>query len=163
MFGADLLDDLQRAHALAVLHEADRARQGQRPGERVAEALQPFLEDRIVGGEDATRALEDPLPRARGEGEGGEVVGRARGSDGRVVVARPRLGGELRRGDEPADPQAREPVRLGQTVDANQLVIASPEGRRRLAVALGAGVHLVGEQPRPHLLGALENQAAHLL
>src|SRR5439155_3177417 len=86
MFGADLLDDLQRAHALAVLHEADRARQGRRPGERVAEALQPFLEDRIVGGEDATRALEDHLPRDRGDGEGGEVVGRVSVFAGSIYV-----------------------------------------------------------------------------
>src|SRR5439155_26345771 len=143
--------------------EAYGRRRRRLPGERVTETLEPRLEYGVVGGEDAPRALEDPLPRAGREREGGEVFGRPRRADGRVVVPGPRLRRELRRRNQPADAQAGEAVRLRQPVHADQLVVAPPERRRGFPVALGARIHLVGQQPRPDFLGALENQAAHLV
>src|SRR3989454_3754823 len=107
VFGAHLLHELQRAHRLAVLHEADRARLRRLPAEGVAEALEPPLEHRVVGLENAPRALEQLVPHARVERDGGEVVRRAGGADGGVVVPRPRLARKGGRGDDPADPQAR--------------------------------------------------------
>src|SRR3989449_1290981 len=47
VFGAHLLHELERAHRLAVLNEADRPRLRRLPAEGVAEALQPLLEHRI--------------------------------------------------------------------------------------------------------------------
>src|SRR3989454_6695722 len=57
VFGAHLLHELQRVHRLAVLHQTDRPRLRRLPAEGVAEALQPPLEHRVVGLEDAPRAL----------------------------------------------------------------------------------------------------------
>src|SRR5207244_10414913 len=79
VFGPHLLHELQRAHRLAVLHEADRPRLRRLPAEGVAEALEPLLEHRIVGLEDAPRALEQLLPHPGLDRHGGEVVRRAGG------------------------------------------------------------------------------------
>src|SRR3989475_8305079 len=88
VLGADPLHDVQRTDSLAVLHEADGAGLGRVPAERVAEALEPLLEDRIVGIEDAAGApgvLFPPPPRPRGAGpvvSGGRP---ARGGGGGAV------------------------------------------------------------------------------
>src|SRR2546428_771158 len=62
VLGADPLHDVQRTDSLAVLHEADGAGLGRVPAERVAEALEPLLEDRIIGIEDAAGGLHELLP-----------------------------------------------------------------------------------------------------
>src|SRR5256712_6010700 len=92
VFGPHLLHELQRAHRLAVLHEADRPRLRRLPAEGVAEALEPLLEHRIVGLEDAPRALEQLLSHPGLERHGGGVVRCAGRADRRVGVPRPRLG-----------------------------------------------------------------------
>src|SRR2546428_1083653 len=91
VFGAHLLHELQRAHRLAVFHETDRPRLRRLPAEGVAEALEPPLEHRAVRLEDAPRALEQLVPHARVDHDGGEVVRRAGGADRGVVVPGPRL------------------------------------------------------------------------
>src|SRR2546427_9714979 len=65
---ADPLHDVQRTDSLAVLHESDGAGLGRVPAERVAEALEPLLEDRIIGIEDAAGGADGlfpPPPRPR--------------------------------------------------------------------------------------------------
>src|SRR3989454_567927 len=161
VLGAHLLHELQRAHRLAVLHEADRPRLRRLPAEGVAEALEPLLEHRIVGLEDAPRALEQLVPHPGLERHGGEVVRRAGGADRGVVVPRPRLGREGWRGDDPADAQARQAVGLGETVHRDHPLVATPEGGRRLAIELRALVHLVGEEPGAHLGRAFERSEEH--
>src|SRR5256885_13878976 len=69
VFGAHSLDQLERAHRLAVLHETDGS--GQRRGAAAAgsRAAQPLLADGEGGGEDGGGARAQglcPPPRARG-------------------------------------------------------------------------------------------------
>src|SRR3989475_2275989 len=92
VFGAHLLHELQRVHRLAVLHQTDRPRLRRRPAAGVAEVLQPPLEHRVVGLEDAPRALEQLLPHPGLERYGGEMIRRAGRADWGVVVPRPRPG-----------------------------------------------------------------------
>src|SRR5256884_8531015 len=107
---------LEGAWALGVLLEAVRSRLRRVPAERVAEALQPPLDHRIVGPEDPARALEDFFAHPRLERHGGEVIARARRPDGGVIVPGPRLGGEAGRPHHPPDAQARGPGRLRAAV-----------------------------------------------
>src|SRR3989441_2375785 len=81
VFGAHLLHELQRVYRLAVLHETDRPRLWRLPGEGVAEALEPPLEHRVVGLEDAPRALEQLVPHPGLERHGGEMIRRAGRAD----------------------------------------------------------------------------------
>src|SRR3989475_7651352 len=94
VFGAHLLHELERVHRLAVLHQTDRPRLRRLPAEGVAEVLQPPLEHRVVGLEDAPRALEQLLPHPGLERYGGEMIRRAGRADWGVVVPRPRPGRE---------------------------------------------------------------------
>src|SRR6266540_5466146 len=86
VLGAHLLHQLERADPLAILHETDRPGLRRIPREGVAEALQPLLEHGVVGLEDPPGALEQLLAHAGLERDGREVVARAGGADGRVVV-----------------------------------------------------------------------------
>src|SRR6266566_4623454 len=74
-----------------IADPADRARVGRMPGERVAEALEPGFHHRIIRVQDAARAFDELFAHERIERDGGEVVGRPRGTDRRVVVPRPRF------------------------------------------------------------------------
>src|SRR5690242_9524987 len=116
VLGAQLLDQIERADRLAVLHEADRSRLGRLPREGVAEALEPSLEHGIVRPQDATRALEHALTDVGPERHGREMIAGPRRPDRRIVVARPYLGREARRSHHPADSQTRQTVRLRQSV-----------------------------------------------
>src|SRR5256886_10083583 len=93
VLGPHLLHQVQRADPLAALHQADGSGLRGVPAERVTEPLQPLLDHRIVGPEDAARALEHFLAHPRLERHGGEVIARARRPDGGVVVPGPRLAG----------------------------------------------------------------------
>src|SRR6266850_6413223 len=105
---ADLLDDFRGGDCLAIARPADRPRLRGMPGEGVAEALEPRFHHGIVGVQDAARALEQFLAYARVERHGPQVIGGARGTDRRVVMARPDLLRDRRRRNDPADAQARK-------------------------------------------------------
>src|SRR2546427_12974500 len=143
VLGALSLDQLERAHRLAVLHETDGSGQRRVPAEAVSEALQPLLEHGIVRVEDAAGALEQLLAHPRLERRGGEVVAGAGRADGGVVVPRPRVRRERGWCHDPADPQAGQSVRLGQPVDHDDALVAAPERRRGGAVPLSALVDFV--------------------
>src|SRR2546428_7214627 len=65
VLGAHLLHELQRAHRLAVLHEADRARLRRLPAEGVPETLRPSSGHRRVGLWEPPRPLGRLSPRPR--------------------------------------------------------------------------------------------------
>src|SRR2546426_1247562 len=119
VFGAHLPHELQRVYRLAVLHETDRPRLWRLPGEGVAEALEPPLEHRVVGLEDAPRALEQLVPHPGLERHGGEMIRRAGRAGCGVVVPRPRLGRKSGWGDDPGDPQAPQGAGLGGAADSD--------------------------------------------
>src|SRR2546425_4454340 len=57
VLGAHPLDELERAHRLAVLHETDGTGQRRGPAESVSEALQPLLEHPVVRVEGAAAGV----------------------------------------------------------------------------------------------------------
>ena len=91
VLGAQFFDDLGRRDRAAIADPADRARVRRMPGERVAEALEPGFHHRIIRVQDAARAFDELFAHERIERDGGEVVGRPRRTDRRVVVPRPRF------------------------------------------------------------------------
>src|SRR5205823_2680662 len=58
VLGPHPLHQVEGADPLTVLHQADRSRLRRVPGERVTEALQPPLDQRVVGPEDSARARD---------------------------------------------------------------------------------------------------------
>src|SRR3954447_2196353 len=86
------------------------------------------------------------------------MIRRARGADRRIVMTRPGFLTERRLRYDPADPQPGKAVGLRQTVDDDHLVVArAPEALRRLSIAFGALVDLVGKDPGSDFRGAIEN------
>src|SRR5438552_10666373 len=158
-----LLYQVESADRLAVAHEPDGARLRGVPAERVAEALQPLLDHRVVGAQDPASTREHLLPHPRLEYHSGEMVAGARWPDRGVVVPRPRIPRESRGCHDPADPQARQPVRLRAAVHHDHALVAAPERRRRGPVALRALVDLVREQPRTDFRRATDDGLSHLL
>src|SRR5437660_7734204 len=130
VLGAHLFDELEARNRLAVLHQADGAGLGRMPGEGVPEALEPGLEHGVVRLEDAPRALEQLIAHSGLERDGGEMVARARGADGGVVVPRPRLRRERRRRGDPADPPPGQAGCLGEAVHCAAPIGGGPESRR---------------------------------
>src|SRR6266550_765704 len=158
---AQLLDDFGRGDRAAVARPADRAGVRRMPGERVAEPLEPRLHHGIVRVQDPARALDQLVAHVGIEGDGGEVIGRARRADRCVVVPRPRLLREAGLGDDPADAQTGEAVRFRQPVDDDHLVVArAPERFRRLAAQLRTLIDLIGQDPGADFRGAIENSLA---
>ncbi len=133
------------------------------PAERVPEPLEPAFEHRVVGLEDAARAREHLATHRGLECQGGQVIARARRPDGGVVVARPRVARKWGRRHDPADPQPGQAVRLRQAVHHDHALVAAPQRRRGHAVAFGALVHFVREQPGAHLGRAGHDDPAELL
>src|SRR5438309_5895651 len=88
---AQFLDDFRRRDCAAIAGPADRAGVRCMPGERVAKRLEPGFHHRIVRVQHAPRALDQLVAHVGIEGDGGEMVGRARRADRRVIVPRPRL------------------------------------------------------------------------
>src|SRR5438270_39690 len=162
VLGPHLLHQVEGADPLAILHQADRSGLRGVPAERVTEALEPLLDHRVVGPEDTARALEHFLAYPRLERHGGEVIARARRPDGGVVVPGPRFAGEPRWPHHPADPQARQAVRLREAVHDDHALVAAPERRGRGPLTLRTLVHLVREQPGTHLRRATHDGLSHL-
>src|SRR5213076_2891876 len=130
VLGAHPLHQIEGADPLAVLHQADRSGLRRVPAERVTEPLEPALDHRVVRPEDSARALEHAFAHPRLERHGGEVIARAGGPDGGVVVPGPRLAGEPRWTHHPADPQAWQAVRFREAVHDDHALVAAPERRR---------------------------------
>src|SRR2546427_7675051 len=105
VLGPHPLHQVEGADPLTVLHQADRARLRRVPAERVTEALQPPLDDRVVGPEDGARAREHFFAHPRLERHGGEVIARAPRPHGRIVVA----GAPPPGGNPPAPPPTPAP------------------------------------------------------
>src|SRR5437867_1367990 len=77
-----------------------------------------------------------------------EHLGHAGGRDRAVVLQlQHRLSG-LDRRDDPADAQTGQPVRLRESARDDDALAASGEARALAALALGAAIDLVGEDPR---------------
>src|SRR6266853_2595924 len=128
VLGAQLLDQVERTRRVLVPRPADRSRLRCLPAEPVPETIEPRLEDREIRRENPPRPLEQLLAHQGIEGDGREVVARARRANGGGVVARPRVGAELGRRDDPADAQAGQPVRLGEPVHHDDALVTSPKG-----------------------------------
>src|SRR5207237_10444089 len=127
-----------------------------------AEPPPPPPEHRVVRPEDSAWALEQAFAHPRLERHGGEVIARAGGPDGGVVVPGPRLAGEPRWTHHPADPQARQAVRFREAVHDDHALVAAPERRRRGPFTLRTLVHLVREEPRADLGRATHDGLSHL-
>src|SRR5207237_5137572 len=103
---AQLLDDLEGRNGAAIMRPANRARCRGVPGEGVAEGLEPRVHHRIGRVQDASRAVDDLLAHQRIEGDGGQMIRRARWTNCRIVVRGPRFLPDrpLRRDPTDADP-----------------------------------------------------------
>src|SRR2546426_3606655 len=73
VIGPHLLHQVEGADRLAVAHQTDRPRLWRVPAEGVAEPLQPLLDHRVVGAEDAAGAREHLLPHPWLERHGSQV------------------------------------------------------------------------------------------
>src|SRR5437667_4222052 len=62
VLGPHFLDQVEGADRLTVAHQTDRSRLWRVPAEGVAEPLQPLLDHRVVGAEDAAGAREHLFP-----------------------------------------------------------------------------------------------------
>ena len=108
----------------------------------------PAPDQRVVGDDDATGPREDPLAPFRRERDSREPIAQGAGRDGGVVVNAPQLLDERRRADDPADPQARQPVGFREAAGDDHPLVTSPRGRRFDAVELRAAIDLVRRSPR---------------
>src|SRR5690606_24279390 len=142
--------------------EADRAGGGPLPGEELL-LLEPCFENGDSVANVAAGSLEQARPDSRLEGEGREAVARRGRRDGRVVSPCPELADHVRRRDGPADAQPRQSVGLGQRPGRHDARVAAEEAGRLPAVELGAGVHLIGDDPRVVSGGGLDEGATGLV
>src|SRR5256886_5410498 len=145
------IDERHRIDRVLVTEEADRARGRRGPVKLARAAAGPVLEHRPALVDQEPRALEELL--APLERDLGEHLGDRRWSDGGVVLDLERVLDPLRWRDEPANPQARQPIDLGEPAGHDDPLAASAERRALFARSLRAAIDLIREDPRTVTVG----------
>src|SRR5919197_6084917 len=140
------VDEDRRIDRVAVAEEADRAGGGRGPVKLARPARRPLLEPRPALVEQKTRALEKLIATLQGDLR--EHLGNGRRGDRGVVLELERGGDALARTHHPTNSQTGEPVDLRETARDHDALGSPAEAGALLARALGAAVHLVGEDPR---------------
>ena len=139
---------LLRGDRLRIAHEDDRAGLRRDVGQPRRGRGDPVADDRVVVGDAALGASEQPHPPVGGQGQTGQAVAQGgRGYRGEVAPA-PQLLAQGGRGQRPADAQAGQPVGLREPAGDDHPLVAAPGRRGQPAVALGPSVDLVREHPR---------------
>ena len=137
-----------RTGRVAAADEGEGARLGRDRRERRGVPADPVRDDPPVGGDAPPRPCEQRRAAGGGQGVPGEQIAHGARRDRRVVAAAPELGGRRPGADGPADPQARQTVRLRQPAGDDHPPGPAPRRRRLHAVALDPAVDLVGQHPR---------------